>query len=150
MKGRELRRHQIRLAVRVVEAAPCRNRILRFVGEALVEESPRTVHFTRPYVRVPIRDRSKPRPRVEVHARQTERRWNQRAGLFAVRAERFAVVVEYGIEPTRPPAREHLLHGGSIDAERIAERFQIRSERRDGSNIEIAVGPSIEPLADTG
>src|SRR5262249_35701104 len=108
VKGREFRRYSIRRVTSIVRAALRRDRILLLVGESRIEERPRALHFSRPNVRVPIWDGPEPCPRVEVHARQTERWWNQRAGLFPIGSERFPVSIEYCVEPSRPPTSEYL------------------------------------------
>ena len=50
--------------------------------------------------------------------------------------------VELGVELARAPAREHLLDGRLVDAEQVGERLEVRRERDDRADVEIAVRPS--------
>src|SRR6266508_3896387 len=45
-------------------------------------------------------------------------------------------------------AGENLLHGFDVDAEEIGERLEVRRERHDRADVQIAVGPAVQPLAD--
>jgi hypothetical protein len=65
------------------------------------------------------------------------------------RAQGFAVLVEDGVVASRSPAREHLLHGGLVDPEKVGERLEVGGERDDGADVQVAVGPAVQALADT-
>src|SRR5438034_106723 len=74
----------------------------------------------------------------------------ERAGLLAIRAECLAVLVEPGVEATWPPTREHLFHGLDVHAQEVGEGLEVRRERDDRTDVQIASGPAIETLADAG
>src|SRR6185295_12246774 len=101
-----------------------------------------------PDVGVPVRHRTEAGPGVEVYARQAERRRNQRARLPAVGPEGLAVLVQDGVEAPGTPAREHFLDGRLVDAEKIGEGLEVWSEREDDADVEVAIGPAIQALAD--
>ena len=85
---------------------------------------------------------------MQVHPRETERGRNQCARTPAVRREGFAVLVEPRVVAARTPTGQHFPDGGLVDAEKIGERLEVRRERDDDADVQVAVGPAIEPLAD--
>src|SRR5215831_939135 len=58
--------------------------ILIFVVEASVEEGPGGMHLAYANISVPVRNRSKTSPSVQVHAGQTESRRNEGSCLLAI------------------------------------------------------------------
>ena len=85
-----------------------------------------------------------------IDPRQAERRRNQRGGGLAVGTERLAVECELGVELARPPACEHLANGRLVDPQQVDVGLQGRGQRHDGADVQIAVGPPVEPAADAG
>jgi len=69
-------------------------------------------------------------------------------GAFSIRAERLAVKKQLRVELPDSPAVEHLPHGGLIRLQKICDDTQVGRERDDGADVEIPVGPSVEPPAD--
>src|SRR4029077_12401282 len=61
-----------------------------------------------------------------------------------------AILVQLGVVATWSPAGENLLHRCDVDAEQIGERFEVRRQSYDRADVEIAVGPAVEPLANAG
>jgi hypothetical protein len=39
---------------------------------------------------------------------------------------------------------------GHVDAEQVGERLEVRRKRHDRADVQIAVGPAVEPLTDAG
>src|SRR6266705_3628259 len=150
MKRGKLGRDEVGRAARIPRAAPRGHRILDGIAQALVEESPRAVHLRHGDVGVPVRHRAEARPRVEVHAGEAERGRNQRARLPAVRTEGFAVLVELGVEAPGAPAVQYRLYRSLIDLQQLGDRGEVGSERNDESDVQVAVGPAVEALADSG
>src|SRR5438552_3391087 len=150
MQGRELRGQPVGHTARVAGAAPRRNRVLIPVAEPRIEERARAVHLGRANVRVPVGDRAEPSPRVQVDAREAEGRWEKRSGLLPIRPERLPVLVKLCVEAARPPAREHCFDRREIDAQEIGEGFEVRRERHDGADVQVAVRPAVEAPADAG
>src|SRR6266568_8246281 len=103
MKCGKLGRYQVRGAARIPRAAPRGHRILDGVAQALIEESPRAVHLRHRDIGVPIRHRTEAGPGVEIHPGKTERGWDQRARLSAVRTEGLAILVELRVEAPGAP-----------------------------------------------
>src|SRR6185503_12086449 len=89
-------------------------------------------------------------PGVQVHPRQSECGRNQRARLPAIGPEGLAVLVQDGVKTPGPPAREHFLDGRLVDAEKIGEGLEVWSERQDEADVEVAIGPAVQALADAG
>ena len=88
-------------------------------------------------------------PSGEVHAGQSERGRDERSRLLPVGAKGLAILVQLRVVAAWPPAGEHLLHGFDIDAKEVSEWLEVRSQRYDGADVQIAVGPTIEPLANS-
>src|ERR1051326_8263634 len=105
---RQLAAHEIGRAAGIERTALRRHRVLVRIVEPLVEERSRAVHLGRRDIGVPVRHRAESGPGVEVHAGKTKRGGYQRARLSAVGPEGPAVLVQYGVEATRTPARQHL------------------------------------------
>ena len=93
------------------------------------------MHLGPSNISIPVRNRSETSPSVQVHTRQPKSRWNQCACLPAIGPHCFAIFVDLCVEPTGSPAAEDLLQSRFIDAKKIGERLQVRSERNDRANI---------------
>ena len=119
------------------------------VVEPSIEERRRAVHLGSRDIGVPIGDRSEAGPGGEVHAGQAERGRDERSRLLAVGAKGLAVLVELRVVAARAPAGENLLHGFDIDAKEVGEWLEVRCQRHDRADVKIAVGPTIEPLANS-
>ena len=61
-----------------------------------------------------------------------------------------AIHVEFRVVAAGPPAIQHGLDGRHVHAEQVAERLEVRRRRDDGADVQIAVSPAIEALADAG
>ena len=128
------------------------------VVQARIEEPALAVHFKVGDKGIPMRDRAPAGPRVKVHASKPEGWRNQRrarhipAGHHTVRAllriKCLAVQDQFRVEFTRSPTAEHGTHRVLADTEQTGNRAEVRSKRHDSANIEIAVGPAIQPVPD--
>jgi hypothetical protein len=49
-----------------------------------------------------------------------------------------------------PQLVQHLLDRRLVDAEQIGEGLEVWSERQDEADVEVAIGPAVQPLADAG
>src|SRR5712692_8392558 len=87
---------------------------------------------------------------MKVYAGEAERGRDQRARLPSVGPEGLAVLVELGVEAARAPAIEHLLHRCDIHSEKIGEGLEVRGERDDDTDIQVAVGPAVQSFPDAG
>ena len=143
-------RHPVRSAPRVPCAALRGDGILILVAEASVEVRSRTMYLGDPDVSVPVSDRPGAGRGSKIDAGQAERRRDQRSSLLAVGAKGLSILIEECVVSPRPPTGENLLHGCDIDAEQVGERLQVRRQRHDRADIEVAVGPTVKPLADAG
>jgi hypothetical protein len=85
---------------------------------------------------------------VRVDAREPERRRQQRRGRTSVGTECLTVEEELGIELPWAPTAEHSTHGGLIGFQQVGYGREIWGERDDGADVEVAIGPAIEPPAD--
>jgi hypothetical protein len=87
---------------------------------------------------------------VQVHARQPERRRDERRCRAPIWLKCLAVENELGVELPRSPAAKDAPHRRGVHAQQLRERRQPWGERDDRSNVQIAVGPSIQPSSDPG
>ena len=101
-------------------------------------------------VGIPVGDRSAAGPGGEVHAGEAERGRDERPCLLSVGAKGLAILVEFGVVAARSPARENLFYGLDINAEEVGERLEIWCQRHDRADVQIAVGPTVEPLTNAG
>jgi hypothetical protein len=42
------------------------------------------------------------------------------------------------------------VHRGHVDAQQVGNRFEVGRQPDDGADVEIAVGPAIQPMPNTG
>ncbi len=136
----------VRRIPRIARAALRGDGILILVVEPGIEERRRAVHLGPCDVGIPVGDRSESGPSGEVYAGQAERGRDEGAGPLAVGTKGLAILVELGVVAAWAPAGENLLHGHDIDAEEIGEWLEVRCQRHDRADVEIAVGPVVEPL----
>src|SRR5438445_12509596 len=132
----------------VTEAGSSRDRELLPVVETRIEEGTLPIHLRVGDVRVPVGDRSPARIRVQVDPREAKGRRKKGGGRLPVRTERLSIHVQLGVVLTGSPAGEHLAYGGLVHAEQVRDRLQVRRQRNDRADVEIAVGPAIAPLTD--
>ncbi len=148
MERRELRGDLVVLRAQVGRSGLRRHRELLPVAHPRIEEPPLPVHLRDRNVGVPVRDRAPPRVRVQVDARQTERRGQDRRAALPVGPERLAVLVQLGVVLPGAPAPEDLAHVVLGDAEGLRDRLDGRRERHDGAHVEVPVRPPIQPPPD--
>jgi hypothetical protein len=87
---------------------------------------------------------------VQVDTCQSESGRNQSCSRFAIWTDRFAVQKQFSIELPRPPTVQHLVHSGLIRAEQISNRLQVGCGGNDRTDIQVAVGPAVQPVTDSG
>src|SRR5262249_32946531 len=144
----ELRGHEVRFAPAISGSGLRRDRILLFVVQSGVKERPRSMHLGNGHPSVPVRDRSKSSPRMEVDAGEAEGGWNEGACLLPIGPERLAVLVELRVESARAPGAERLLHGGDVNSKKIGEWREVRSKRDDDADIQVPVRPAVQAFSD--
>ena len=83
-----------------------------------------------------------------VHTGQAEGGGIEGCRGLAVRPERLAVEIELGIELARPPGLQRPLDLGFRDLKHVGEGGQVRGRRDDRADVEVAIGPAIEAVAD--
>src|SRR5215813_13817637 len=103
MQGSELGCDQVDRVGHMTEACFRSNRELIGIIEPRIVEVALPVHFQICNECVPVRYRAPAGPCVQVHACQSESRWNEYGRGFTVRAERLAVECQFGVEVTWPP-----------------------------------------------
>src|SRR5262249_28388909 len=109
LERRKLRRDEIGVGPDMAEAGARRDRELRRVVEARVEEGALPVHLQVRDERVRVGDVAPaPRPRVRVHAREAEGGWDQRGAGRPAGRDRLAVEEQLGVELAGAPAGQHL------------------------------------------
>src|SRR5690349_24119034 len=106
-----------------------------------------------------MRDRAPPRPGVQIDAPEPKS-WRDQAGARYIRAgdrairhllriEGLAVEDQFGVEFSRTPAVEHRPHSVLADAQEAGERAQIGGKRDNSPDVQIAIGPAVEPVSNT-
>ena len=150
MQLTKLRRHEVGLAAHVAEAVRSRDRKLARVIEPRIVERAFPLHLEHGDECIPMGDRAPAGVGMEVHAREAERRRDQRRGAAPVRLERLAIEQQLRVELAGPPTLEHVAHGRFVDAEQLRERRDARRERHDGADVQVAVRPAVAPSADAG
>src|SRR5579864_284995 len=85
---------------------------------------------------------------MQIHTRQAKCRRDQSASSLAVGAESLSVLVQLRVKTAGAPARKNFLESRYIDTKQICERFWIGRQGDDGADIQVAVGPSIQPMSD--
>src|SRR6266508_4572094 len=139
---------QIWGAAHVSKTVPRSDRKFYWIIQSRIIEGPFAVHLQVGHKSIPMCHRPPAGPRVEVDACETESGRNQCCGGLSIRAESFAVEEKLGIEFPRPPTGEHRPDGRHIDSQEISHRLEVGSERHNRSDIEITVGPAVQPAAD--
>src|SRR5216684_4476609 len=125
------------------------NRILLGIADPGIVERAGAVHFRRSNVGIPVGDGAKTCPGVEVDARQPQRWRDQCAGPLAVRAKSLSVFIQFRIKATGTPARKDFLKRRHIHTKQVREGNQVGSQGHDGTHVQVAVGPAVQPLADS-
>jgi len=87
---------------------------------------------------------------MQIHAGQSERWRNECRGGFPVRAESLTVEQQFGVELPWPPGSEHLANGRFVNSEQRSHGAEIRREIHDRTDVEIPVGPAVEPMPNPG
>jgi hypothetical protein len=85
---------------------------------------------------------------MQIDSREAEGGRDERSRLPTVGAEGFSVLVQLGVEASRPPAGEHGLDRGNVDLEEIGDRLQVRRQSDDRADVEIAIRPPVEAMTD--
>ena len=135
----------------VAEARARRDRELRRVVQPGIEEGALAVHLEIGDERVPVRHGAPAGVGVQVDAGEAERRRDQRRRGLAVRPERLAVEEQLGVELARSPAvRAPCAPSAWSRLQQVATALQVGRERDDRADVQVAIGPAVEPLADAG
>ncbi len=149
MKRGQLRGDFVWRAPLVPRSALRSNRILLGIADPGIVERAGAVHFRRSNVGIPVGDGAKTCPGVEVDARQPQRWRDQCAGPLAVRAKSLSVFIQFRIKTTGTPARKDFLKRRHIHTKQVREGNQVGSQGHDGAHVQVAVGPAVQPLADS-
>src|SRR5215213_8578705 len=150
LKRRKFRGDQIRITAHVTKTCTRCNRKLHWIIQARIVERTLPVHLEVCDERVPMRHRSPAGPGMKIHACKTESRRQESCRGFAVRTESLAVEKQLRIELARSPALQNRSHCRFTHAQQFCDWLKIRTQRRDRADVEIAIGPTIKTLADTG
>ena len=67
----------------------------------------------------------------------------------AVRPKAFPIQKQLSVKLTRPPCRQHLAYRCLINLQQAGDGAEIRSEADDAADIEVPVGPAIQPMTYT-
>ncbi len=144
---RELRRDAVvlgaQIRVEIPESVRGGDRKLARVVQARVPESALSVHLEVRDEGIPVGHRTPSGPGVEVHAREAEGRRNERRRVLAVEEE-------LGVELSRAPARHHRPRHLVGNAEQGVDHGEIGREVDDLTDVQIAIGPAVEPASDPG
>src|SRR6478672_6699045 len=150
MKGRKLGRDLVIGIGDVTKTVLGSNGKFRSVVQSRIKEVAFAMHLQIGDERVPIRYRTPPGIGVKVYSGKTKGRRNERCGGFAVRTESFSVHKQLSIKLARPPASKNGLDGCNIHAQDIGNRLQIGSKAHDCANVQVAVGPAVQPMSNAG
>src|SRR3569833_411993 len=106
------------------------------------------MHFESRHEGVPVGNGAPAGPGMQVDSRQSERRWNESRCRFAIRTKALAVEEQLGVEFSGTPSGQHLAHAVLVYPEKTCDGAQVGSETDNCADIEIAVGPAIQPVSD--
>ena len=149
MQSRQLARDQVWAVPYVAKSCRRGDRELVRIVQTRIVEGTGAVHLQVGHKGVPVGYPSPPSPGVEVYACEAERRGNQRGSRLSVRTEGLAVQDQFRIELAGTPTIQHGPNGSLVNTEQFGERGYIRRRRDDGADVEITVGPAIQPRTDT-
>ena len=96
---------------------------------------------------VPIGCRTEAGPRTQIHSGKAECRRDESGCSLAVRTKGLSVNEELCVKLARSPTLQDRSGGCVIDPQEIRDDGEIRSKRHDCANVEVAIGPAIEPAA---
>ena len=82
-----------------------------------------------------------------IYSGHSKRWWNQRSRRLAVRPKRLAVEIQFRVEFSRSPTHQHFFQGCIVNTEQRLENSRVGRERNDLTDIEITIGPTIQPVA---
>jgi hypothetical protein len=85
---------------------------------------------------------------VEILAGEAKGRGKHRGRRASIRLECLPVLVELRIVFAGSPGADHAAHVVFGNPQRVGDRADGRSERDDFTDVQIAIGPAVEPLAD--
>src|SRR5436190_4362721 len=85
---------------------------------------------------------------MQIHTREAKSGRQKSGGGFAVRPEGFAVENQFSVEFSRAPRLEDSSDGVFVHAESISQCGHVGRKIDDGADVKIAIGPSIQPIAD--
>src|SRR5262249_47899048 len=86
-------------------------------------------------------------PCVKIHTRHPECRRDQSCRRFAIGAKSFAIEIQFSVEFSWSPTRQYFFNRRLIDLQKISEPTQIRCQRNNRADIQIAIGPAIQSMA---
>ena len=70
------------------------------------------------------------------------------SSVAEVRSKRLAVENQFRIEFARPPTTKYCAHRLLIGLQKIGDGLKIGRKRDDRADIQVAIGPSVEPASD--
>lgn len=85
---------------------------------------------------------------MQVDPGESEGGRNKSSSRLAIGTERFAIENEFGVKLSRSPAVEHGAYRSVIDTKKATECTEVRSQSNNRTDVEVAIRPTIEPLAD--
>ena len=85
---------------------------------------------------------------MQVYTRKSEGGWDQRPCLSSVRPKSLPVFIEFSVEAPGTPTVENFFHCRFINPEQIRKRLEVWSKGSDYTDIQVSIGPAIQPIAD--
>src|ERR1044071_1189208 len=108
------------------------------------------MHFQVGNERIPVRHRTPSGPGMKVDAHEAEGRWDECRRRLAVGPESLTVEEQLRIELSWSPTLQDCSHSRLVHAQQIRDRLEVRTQRRNRANVEVAIDPSVETTADAG
>ena len=108
------------------------------------------MHFKVSDKGVPVSCRTEAGPRTQIHSGKAECRGNESGCSLTVRTKGLSVDEERCVKLARSPALQDHSGGCVIDSQQISDDGKIGSKRHDCANVEVAIGPAIEPAPNPG
>src|SRR5262249_13545430 len=124
-------------------------KLIRII-QSRIEEHTASVHLEVRHESVPVRHRSPPGPGVEVHAREAERRRNERGRRLGVRPEGLTVENRFRIELAGPQLRSTRRTVASSTPSSVVNGVRSGASATMAPDVQIATGPAVEPPPDAG
>src|SRR5690349_20937341 len=105
------------------------------------------MHLSVGHKGVPVSHRSPTGIGSIVYASQSKRGRQQCSGRLTVRPKCLPVHIQFSVILSWSPASQNFFYGWYVNAQQVGDGLQVGRQRDDCSNIEVAVGPAVQTVA---